>query len=560
MNIKFRPDLNSDRTHGTLVTLIAAVAMALPGCDTDAPAFDHDKMFRNGGANGGPRLNTDVDGHDLLFRSFDGDVIDGGECLEASCRFITQLNGVDSAQAIVDAQGVTVNGEQLASITVMDQDGETTQINMSSEPRVVVDWVEFMFPGLCEVFAADNSGNLEDGYVLFLEGASFTSTLAMVEDGSTMAICEGTALHKAAIESGWYDGAPDAAEMTRYSRIYAAHYLLGDKAYTSPGKEIYLVPPGYFLPPEESPDGSRWELEAFWNSSGVATCLETPRDPKTMDPALHALLANGCPHPESRGPGDYLTYAKVNWPSLFSRTADAAISGHNSEYLTDVSPDDCAKACTHASRRDWCVSFDYYKESHACDLSSKRADDVGGLKTNYPGNPLDHYSLDSLRMFNHTADAAISGHNAEHLTDVSPDKCAEACTHASRRDWCVSFDYYKDSNACDLSSKRADDVGGLKTSYQGNPFDHYSLDSLRMFNRTATVGIVGHDIEHLTDVSPDDCAEACTHVSRRDWCVSFDYYKDLNTCDLSSKRAGDVGGLKTDYQEESLSDHYSLTP
>lgn len=75
--------------------------------------------------------------------------------------------------------------------------------------------------------------------------------------------------------------------------------------------------------------------------------------------------------------------------SGYSRTPNAAISGHNRRHLTGVSPDDCARAC---DGEPWCVSFDYYKKERACDLSDKRAGDVGGLKTNYSGNPYDHYS------------------------------------------------------------------------------------------------------------------------------------------------------------------------
>ena len=39
-----------------------------------------------------------------------------------------------------------------------------------------------------------------------------------------------------------------------------------------------------------------------------------------------------------------------------------------------------------------CQSFGYNKASHTCDLSSATAKSVGGLKTDYPGNPFDHYS------------------------------------------------------------------------------------------------------------------------------------------------------------------------
>merc|ERR1719389_277863 len=68
--------------------------------------------------------------------------------------------------------------------------------------------------------------------------------------------------------------------------------------------------------------------------------------------------------------------------------------------------------------------------------------------------------------FDHTADAAIKGHNTERLKDVSVDDCKEACCSTS---WCVSFDYHKNTQKCDLSKKRAGDVGGLKTTYNNNP-------------------------------------------------------------------------------------------
>lgn len=81
--------------------------------------------------------------------------------------------------------------------------------------------------------------------------------------------------------------------------------------------------------------------------------------------------------------------------------------------------------------------------------------------------PLDRFAL--------SRNAAISGHNREHLAGVAPAQCAAACMDASRAAWCKSFDYYKAQNQCDLSDVRAVDVGGLKTDYAGNPYDHYSL-------------------------------------------------------------------------------------
>jgi len=152
------------------------------------------------------------------------------------------------------------------------------------------------------------------------------------------------------------------------------------------------------------------------------------------------------------------------------RTANAAISGYNNEHRVDVSVDQCKNACY--ANPD-CKSFDYYKQSHKCDLSYKSAADVGGLKTNYGGNPYDHYALSRVcGTWQHTRNAAISGHNHVHLENVSIDQCKDACCENSR---CKSFDYYKQSRKCDLSYSSASDVGGLKTNYGGNPYDHYAL-------------------------------------------------------------------------------------
>merc|ERR1719356_940581 len=70
-----------------------------------------------------------------------------------------------------------------------------------------------------------------------------------------------------------------------------------------------------------------------------------------------------------------------------------------------------------------------------------------------------------------TKNAAISGHNVERLTAQTTTTCKKLCLD---RDWCKSFDWHKKTNKCDLSDKCAADVGGLKTDYSGNPYDHYA--------------------------------------------------------------------------------------
>ncbi|MBT5305614.1 MAG: hypothetical protein HOL31_11105 [Candidatus Scalindua sp.] len=79
----------------------------------------------------------------------------------------------------------------------------------------------------------------------------------------------------------------------------------------------------------------------------------------------------------------------------------------------------------------------------------------------------------SLGNYTITRNAAISGYNNKHLTNVSPEECARLCEEETSF-VCKSFDYYKRERACDLSDKSADEVGGLKTDYGGNPYDHYA--------------------------------------------------------------------------------------
>ncbi len=74
-----------------------------------------------------------------------------------------------------------------------------------------------------------------------------------------------------------------------------------------------------------------------------------------------------------------------------------------------------------------------------------------------------------LFMFDQTPDAAISGHNEVRLQNVSTEEAAEACVLGGFR----SFDYHREERTADLSYATAQSVGGLKTDYDGNPYDHY---------------------------------------------------------------------------------------
>jgi hypothetical protein len=72
----------------------------------------------------------------------------------------------------------------------------------------------------------------------------------------------------------------------------------------------------------------------------------------------------------------------------YTRIPKAGIEGHNIWKLTNVSIEDCARKC---NKDPSCKSFDYHRIDRRCYGSDMSADDVGGLKTTYKGNPYDHY-------------------------------------------------------------------------------------------------------------------------------------------------------------------------
>jgi hypothetical protein len=75
----------------------------------------------------------------------------------------------------------------------------------------------------------------------------------------------------------------------------------------------------------------------------------------------------------------------------YVRTRNAAISGHNTRRLKNQSIHSCLAACDN-EKSFTCRSVDYDRKKHVCDLSNMRANEVGGLRKDYPGHPYDHYS------------------------------------------------------------------------------------------------------------------------------------------------------------------------
>lgn len=69
---------------------------------------------------------------------------------------------------------------------------------------------------------------------------------------------------------------------------------------------------------------------------------------------------------------------------------NSGVSLYNLRALKDVTPADCAHACTQ-EKEFYCKTFDYNKLSHICYLQDMSEADVGALKTDYEHDRYDHY-------------------------------------------------------------------------------------------------------------------------------------------------------------------------
>jgi len=102
------------------------------------------------------------------------------------------------------------------------------------------------------------------------------------------------------------------------------------------------------------------------------------------------------------------------WICHADKTENAAISGHNwKKYRSGTrSVEWCINECCKTPE---CKSVDYWKNEKWCDLSNKRASDVGGLKTDYDNDPYDHYDLPK-KCRQITLPASGSAHRRRQLT------------------------------------------------------------------------------------------------------------------------------------------------
>lgn len=81
-------------------------------------------------------------------------------------------------------------------------------------------------------------------------------------------------------------------------------------------------------------------------------------------------------------------FAPVIGEDGFGKVANAGIPGHNRETIPGLTLDICKSIC---KQRRWCKSIDFDRNKGACYVQPVAEEDVGSLRTDYPGHPYDHY-------------------------------------------------------------------------------------------------------------------------------------------------------------------------
>ena len=189
----------------------------------------------------------------------------------------------------------------------------------------------------------------------------------------------------------------------------------------------------------------------------------------------------------------------------YIKTPDAAIMGYNQEQVIGTVWD-CVAAC---EARTWCKSFDYYKSLSKCDLSTVAAAEVDGLKTDYPGNPYDHYEKPGWYEVadGHCRSGYLS--TPSHHGVLTLQACKISCM---AQETCRYVSYSERDNSCALYTGSCDSrvaIPGFRTWARASP--GIPLCGIEQgYDQSSGFTQIGYHTGSMTDV---DCQGKCS----RDW-------------------------------------------
>ncbi|XP_030835557.1 uncharacterized protein LOC578177 isoform X2 [Strongylocentrotus purpuratus] len=142
--------------------------------------------------------------------------------------------------------------------------------------------------------------------------------------------------------------------------------------------------------------------------------------------------------------------------------------------------------------------------------------------------------------------AYLGGNNDGTHSVATAELCAERC-NKERSFVCRSFEYNEQSNECLTSSSNSRDVDlTFLLSTRFNYYERLDIGPIALFDITPNSAMPGNNIESLTAVSMEECAERCLVAA---WpCASFDFARRANRCWLSNKSPSQVS-IRSDFPD-----------
>ncbi|XP_041485495.1 plasminogen-like isoform X2 [Lytechinus variegatus] len=190
----------------------------------------------------------------------------------------------------------------------------------------------------------------------------------------------------------------------------------------------------------------------------------------------------------------------------------------------------------------WCYTTDPRIIREYCDVGNPRTSCTAAAQADQGNAEI----TDHLSLFARIPAAFLAGHNDGTFSVATSELCAQKCIQ-ERTFVCRSFEYNEQSNECFTSSSNSRDADlTLLTTSQINFFERLDIGPISLFDMTPNSAMPGNNIESLSAVSLEECAEKCLTAS---WpCASFDFARRANRCWLSNKSPSQVA-IRSDFPE-----------
>ncbi|XP_078621235.1 uncharacterized protein LOC144887710 [Branchiostoma floridae x Branchiostoma japonicum] len=253
---------------------------------------------------------------------------------------------------------------------------------------------------------------------------------------------------------------------------------------------------------------------------------------------------------------------------FFNVYSNQALYGNDDEIISGLTGEECAEKClmgTATVPEGECLSFDFYRSHHRCQLSRANQNTSGTTLGPDSQNRFDHYEMkDIISFFDVYANHTLPGNDdlVVRPATVNPRVCALRCLLGDGPlpvGSCLSFEV-DDTNPRCLLSRENNDTADQSLMYTSD-FDHFQLNEFCIHNPcfagkcwsvvngftcTCDAGWEGDvcdiDIDEcITDTDNCDTQASCTNTAGSFTCTCNTGYTgdgatcaDVNECDTNT--------------------------